>query len=354
MSEYIEVEEPSELRRLVKALATKLKARLTYSEDRDIGDPSGTYRRRVHFEPDNALDALYWSGGLSDDRRAATALNLFGHGTPGATTPLLIEVQFSVPVATFSRRTGGAFLLHRPTGRTVLAHRGIATLGHGRIKRADLFREMDATLREAETSDGVRDFLLICELESPTLIEDISRFASEFRRVVRLLKATNRSESDRRPNAPSKSPAGSLGELRAYFDEFSGERFIKRKRNAVADCYHGNVVRALRDAFGSQPKILKSREIDLTVITERCAFLFEVKTGTTPQYIYTAIGQLTVHAPAVAKHAGGVPVVKVIVLPAQPGECFRRILTQGLGIRIVTFTRSAQGQITVHDLDTLP
>jgi len=150
VTEYVEVEDPQELKRLARALRARIKAKLTSLEARNVGDPSGTYRRRVYFEPGLSTGALYWSGGPA--RQGRVALNLFGLGAPGASAELYIWLQFNPPVATFSRRFGGAFLRHLPTNRIVLAHRGIVTLGHSRVKRAIVFREMDATIREAETS----------------------------------------------------------------------------------------------------------------------------------------------------------------------------------------------------------
>jgi hypothetical protein len=343
MIEYVEVEEPREFSSLAKSLFAKLRAKLTCSETRNIGVPSGTYRRKVYFEPNRADGALYWSGGLSKNRRVA--FSLFGHGTPGASAQLLIWVQFNVPVATFSRRFGGAFLRHLPTNQIVLAHRGIVTLGHGRVIQSNVFRDMDATLREAETSMGIRNFLLIGELDSSSLVEDISQFAMDLRRVVQEPTITD--------EMPRKNPTGRLGELRDYFDEFSGERSVRARRQTVADCYHGAVVRALRSAFKSAPQVLKSREIDLTVITSKRAFLFEAKTSATSQHIYTAIGQLTAHAPVVAKYAKRLPLAKVIVLPVKPSQCYTQLLTKTLDISIVTFRRSAQGRISFEGLDAL-
>jgi hypothetical protein len=192
-------------------------------------------------------------------------------------------VQFNFPVIEFSRAMGGAFLKHIATNTVVLAHRGIVTLGHGRVSKADLFSEMAATVREAETGKGTNgELLLIGELEAPTLINDIDQFSSELRRAVRAIKVNTTK------TAPTSS--GTLsGKLRNYFDEFSGTRRLKGCGNSVADCYHGTVVRAIRDAFETLTETLKNQAIDLTVILRRRVYLFEVKTSATPQNIYTAI-----------------------------------------------------------------
>jgi hypothetical protein len=338
MADYREIEDPDELSRLNEALSAELRRKFKTIERRRIGYPAGYFSGEVHFVSLNG--DFWWYSGLSDDR--TTALNLFGHGTPGDNAMLNIDAQFNVPIAKFSRRTGGSFLQEIRTGNIVLAHRGIATLGHGRIKKSALFSEMIATLREADTSTGTQEFLLISELGSPTLVNDVITFSSELRRSVKSL------ESKKQKRQPTLSKA-----LNNYFDEFSGTRVVKGRRKMISDCYHGAVVRALRDELEGNNEIYKTREIDLIAFTDKKAFLFEVKTSTYNQSIYTAIGQLIVHAPVVAKHAGRRELERVIVLPDGLAEHLRNTIVVQLGIRILTFTRSAQGLITINGLDQI-
>ena len=350
MTEYAEVEEPRELRRLARDFIARVRASLTYSEIRGVSDPSGTNRRRVYFASSEAADALYWSGGLSEDRTVARSL--FGRGIPGASAPLHIWLEFNIPVATFSRRFGGAFLRHIPTDRIVLAHRGIITLGRSRVRKSLVFRDMYEWSREAETSEDIRDYLLIGELDSSTLIGDISEFVFALRGFARRIQDPQPTTQRESARHAVEMPGGCLPELRDYFDEFSGERRIKGQHQTVADCYHGAVVRALRAAFDNT-LALKSREVDLVVITSRRAILFEAKTSSSPQHIYTAIGQLTAHGPIVAKYANGLPLTKVIVLPEKPSDRYARLLTDTLDIRVLTFRRSTTGRITFRGLDAL-
>ena len=138
------------------------------------------------------------------------------------------------------------------------------TLGHNRVRQSMVFRDMEAWSAEAETSQGARTFLLIGELNSPGLIEDISRFAKDLRGAARQPGIAG----ELSPEIPASIPAGLLGKLRDYFDEPSGERKIKAREQAVADCYHGAVVHALRATF-KDSSVLKSREIDLTAFSSR-------------------------------------------------------------------------------------
>lgn len=351
MLDYAEIEDTKLIWRLNNALSAKLKKDLVHSETRTIGYPQGSFPAKVRFGSPTGNDVFYWSSGSSDDKTVAH--NFFGHGAPGAKVPLYIDVQFNLPVVNFSRQSGGAFLRHLPTNSVMLAHRGIVTLGHGRVAKAKLFAEMVATFREAETARGIADFLLVGELESPTLIDDIDAFSSELRRAVRTLKSNRKGAQEAALGNRAKRPAKLAAKLRQYFDEFSGQRLAGGGRKSIADCYHGKVVRAIRDGFDDSAEALKSVAIDLTVLTPRRAFLFEVKTSADTQSVYTAIGQLAVHATSVADIAADTPLVKVIVLPELPREGLRSLIQDKLDIQLLTFTRSAQGNIHIEGLGKL-
>jgi hypothetical protein len=240
-------------------------------------------------------------------------------------------VQFNVAVEEFSRRLGGAFLKDSTTGSILLAHRGHVTLGHARIKKDALFSEMRATLRQAATSDGVREFLLIGELESAQLGRDLEEFATELRRTVRVIR-------DKRLSGVKTNPdRNGFSDLRDYFDEFWGRRNAGSRAPSIADCHHGKIVRALYDVLMPQfEQVQKSREIDLVARAKTSDLLFEVKTSVTPQAIYTAVGQLTVHSKVLAERESR-KIRQVIVLPGFPHGQLRRALSRSLGIGVITY-----------------
>ncbi len=350
MPDYVEIDTPKEIQRLNDALSHRLRRALGHIETRIIGYPGGKFRAKAWFLSGAGGDVFYWSPWRPKDRNAVG--NFFGHGAPGGSQSLNIDVQFNLPKHKFTRTSGGAFLLHAPTGKVVLAHRGIVTLGHGRVPKADLLDEIRATVRRAETETGAYEFILMGELESPTLIGDIDRFSSELRRAAKVAKSGNhRVKAAERISTKSGGPH--LGSLRPYFAEFAGLREIGWRKHVVADCYHGDVVRAIHDAFEGRAETLKSQAIDLAVVTPTRALLFEVKTSASPQSIYTAIGQLVSHAPVVSRHFSSLPLVRVMVLPMRPSEGFYRLLTAELDIRLLTFTRSSQGFVAIDGLKDL-
>lgn len=345
VNEYVEIEDVQKISRLTKSLSRTLQRALSHTEERTVGYPVGSVQTKVSFLSDRNENVFWWAG-------LSIGNNFFRHGAPNTSNTLNIDVQFNVPIFEFSRRFGGAFLRHRLTGSVVVAHRGIVTRHHGRIPKSVFFAEIAATLREADTSSGTRDFLLIGELNSPTLVNDIETFSSELRRTLRAIEAAGAGDG----TEPSEDdPSATRSSLREYFDEFSGQHTLKSRRKTVADCYHGIIVQVLRDALVHEHDyaVLKSKEIDLVAIGVDNAFIFEVKTAADLQSVYTATGQLTIHAPKVAQLMDETPLIRVIVLPERPTAALCNILTGNLNIRILTFDRSARGHISINELNNL-
>jgi hypothetical protein len=75
-----------------------------------------------------------------------------------------------------------------------------------------------------------------------------------------------------------------------------GKRRSYKPKRVYAKVDHGKVVTALNKEYSGKGRTYKSRAVDLAVEQKSRALLFEVKTGADPQSIYTAIGQLSVHA----------------------------------------------------------
>jgi hypothetical protein len=75
-----------------------------------------------------------------------------------------------------------------------------------------------------------------------------------------------------------------------------------------------------------------------------------VKTSADTQSIYTAIGQLSIHASPTRKYIGK-PVTQVIVIPEQPIEHIRKVITNELELRIVTYIIDQQGAVSFQNLN---
>lgn len=350
--QYREIDDISEIRRLNAVLHERLTASLSHTETRIIGYPAGHEKRPTFFNKSRGGDTLWWAGWNS---KAGNLINLFGHGTPGETrSTLTIDVQFNLPSKKFNRRLGGAFLRDVSSGKVILAHRGIVTLGHGRFKRDRLFDAMGPSVFEAETGAGPKEFLLIAELESKSLLAEISSFAAHLRSVLQELIVTDRNPVERTGSKQSvKDSERNFGKLRDYLAEFAGKRRSHKTKRVEPDCHHGLVVGALQKVFSSHGPTLNSVEIDLVAISSKKAFLFEVKTSASTQSVYTAIGQLSVHQPMVSQLYPKSAVRKVMVLPEKPMTRICAVLSEHLDIAVVIYHRPAKGEITFSGLDHL-
>jgi hypothetical protein len=91
----------------------------------------------------------------------------------------------------------------------------------------------------------------------------------------------------------------------------------------------------------------KSRAVDLAILGKRKSFLFEVKTSADTTSLYTAIGQLQLHAQALSKIFSGRPLKKVLVIPAAPKAHIQKALEQALGIYILTYRWGAKNAVNL-------
>ncbi len=101
--------------------------------------------------------------------------------------------------------------------------------------------------------------------------------------------------------------------LKYFSSEFSGKKSVKAKDDSEFFVYHGLVVDSLKEFASNNFEhtiIFNTQKIDLAIEhNQKVTSLFEVKTSSDSQSIYTAVGQLFMHS------AGIEGVHKYIVLP---------------------------------------
>ena len=352
MADYIEVQDVKEIKRLSNQLSEILGADFPLKEGRTLGSPSGNWAAEVSFKPGAGAKAFWWSHRPKDKR--GLALNFFGHGESGANDTLLIDIQLNMPVVKFLRTTGGTFLKKKSTDQVFLAHRGIVTLGRSRLIQEDILNATRTETVEAETGKKTQRFMIVGSLGAKSLSKKIETFALEIRETARIVGQqrddvkTIQEIAKQGNSRPDTDVAKSLA---AYFREQSGKVPIPARAATTADRFPGDVVEALAKLF-SGATCLKSGFVDLAAITRTKALIFEVKTSSKSQSVYTAVGQLLMHAPLIQKHAKGFSVRKVAVLPEDPKTYFSSRLKQ-LGISNLLYTRSDSGKITFQNYDDL-
>lgn len=336
---FIELTDTKEIKEAQFQMSAKLKKQFPYKQERVIGWPSGHFSAQVRFSRKGGDDTSWWYTGSSDDKQSE--YNLFGRGNPEESKLLLIDLQFNIPVVTFNRKQGGVFIRDVGSGKTLLGHRGIVTRGKSRVPRELLIQEANVTQRTiaSDMSPNEVDVFLVASIDDAKLGSHISDFAIEIRRAAYLVMGDNKTDSQStsgKAHPPAKmSPLDTA--LNGYYDEFIGKTLIRRATQVTLNCRHGSVVKELRNELKSIGTHYKSVAMDLVVETDKEVFLYEVKTGSDSQSIYTGIGQLYFHAAALARKFRDKKVVRHLVIPFAPAAANRETVCKELGIKIVTF-----------------
>lgn len=351
---FIEVTDTKEIKRIQDEMSSKLCTQFPHIEERVIGWPSGHFNASVRFTSKNSTESHWWYTGLSDDKE--NVFNLFGRGNPNDSKLLLIDLQFNFPVKSFNRKQGGVFIRDISNGKELLGHRGIVTRGKSRVPRELLLQEADLTplTIASEKKPNEVNIFLVAPIDDANLGEQISNFSIEIRRAAYLVMSENYNKT------PSKSKAGELSSpatqshldraLSDYYDEFIGKTIIRRAAQVTMNCRHGSVVKTLREkliAIGTQ---YKSVAMDLVVETKKEVLLFEVKTGSDSQSIYTGLGQLYFHTAALARIFPQKNIIRYLVIPYAPTAIHRENVCKELGIKIITFNLSGQKVVITSGL----
>lgn len=346
---YREVEEVQQLKKLNAELTHRISVQAPYEKSKLVGYPSGRDTFPIQFERRSGSDVRWWSSRLSENH--AAMINLVGMGDPESESYLLIDLQFNIPLKHFGRKHGGAFVEELSTGRKFLAHRGIVSRGKARVKREDLLAETTHEMVQVATSSGQTDLLIVAPLDSTTLFDDIARFGHEIRRAAKVAMGEEAPASAPTPGALSSRKFSVIDQnIRGYFDEFEGVKQSPARRASKVFVQHGSVVRQLADALQSC-RLHKSQLIDLLAEGKNEVCVYEVKTASDRASIYTAIGQLSLHALASAKQFPKKGVRKVFVVPAGVSDEFKALMHRDLGIEVLCFHRNVDGTIKFDGID---
>jgi hypothetical protein len=337
---YIEITDIKEIVNAQRQMKRLLDKEFPYRKRREIGFPSGYFTDDVRFASLTGGDVSWYFSKKSDDGNVH--YNLFGRGDPNSNATLLIDLQFNLPLSKFSRTHGGAFVRSTINRQVLLAHRGIVTRLKSRVPKELLFQKVNVTPEQvsSDVSPGVATVLLVAPIDKPGLGTEIREFSVEIRQAATdvmlmdrtLLTAPGKKASDE--NSGSRLNAT----LSAYFDEFVGSTTSLRKRTLITRVWrHGAIVGELCKIYASKGQQYKSQAVDLVIETKREIWLFEVKTGSDSQSIYTAIGQLVFNGAALARKFPSKKVVHHLVLPIAPEANHRQQFCKELGFKLISF-----------------
>ena len=221
----------------------------------------------------------FWFTAQESDNRY---WNAFGIGEPpeGRNTSINVEINF--PYEGVNRSIGGAFGHNK--GEVLLLHRG--KIGGGRVGISkqlffDNFRDDPVTAND----NGIdTEFFVIGSINSKHFPQQVSNFIAEVHRIKNLTVDKGAEFSD-------------LLKFK-YTDEYSGTSKVKRKSTTTIERTHGIVVNSLASILEDNGhKIGNDSNRDLFIHKRgQIRTLFEIKTSSSTQDLYSAVGQLLIYS----------------------------------------------------------
>ncbi len=273
---------PGRIDRYNNRLRDRLREQMVpIEEPKRLGWKGGGTETTVWYHPVCKL----WTAFENRERRY---LNFFGFGDPREQAGLSPVVEINPPKEGLDRRMAGAFGVDEE-GTSYLLHRGKVGGARKGIGKSSFLSAQSDYLREVIDGDRRTPVIVVSPLGSEDLTNHIASFASQVRAYKEAeVRGATGSEGDR------------LGEG-DFTPEFEGTKEISLRESVEAQCKHGTVVRNLREALveaGVSPENDNLRDLFLRDNQGGVAAVYEVKTASDRQSIYSAIGQLVMYSSA--------------------------------------------------------
>jgi len=285
------------------ALEQTVRAGLADQGMRNIGFPSGNADEIIYS---NGAGKLWAAFGAVDSAAVPRRWNAFGVFDPKRHAQM-ITVEINIPTTSNSARVAGFFARDAATGQVLLMHDGSVGGGKPGVGRsAFLFWSKTKPVDTYGDGGEVRSGLIIGAVGSGDLPGRLWWFVQHVKGFKDAVKRGDLDDPEMRK---------AIAEWEDFNSESSGRRRGRRRAEIDYISYHGEVVeRLFEERFARRrdgEQVLNSRLIDLyvrngTAMTE----IYEVKTGTDRQSIYTAIGQLVSHSVG-----EGADIARTLVIP---------------------------------------
>lgn len=297
------IENASDVRKAQKLLTSLLQRTWTRKQNRLI------VWRPESRELSVSHNTHFWFASVPPEQHQITPKFWNSFGCYKDKGNLIISVEINIPLQT-SKRISGYFACNPATNDIYLMHDGAIGGGRKGNGRAGFFDWLQPELVQAESSAGeIRLGLIVAPLKDNSTDRGISNFVSK----VAQFKLHSKSNSVRRDRNPQLNHSYSN-----YFKEFSGKKRGERAKEFEYISRHGDIVDALEKwaEIDDDEAVVKNVYIDLGIKRgNQLTSLFEVKTNTNRQDLYTAIGQLIVHSGSfnnlqrylVIPHEGNIP-----------------------------------------------
>lgn len=292
---------------------------------RKIGFPGGSTKARLYTNGAGRLWAAFREP--TEVRGVPRYWNAFGAYEPNRPAQS-ISVEINIATEADDAGVAGFFAEDAQTGALFLMHSGRVGGGRPGISKSAFLVWSKAKLIDVSDGDGgTRSGIVIAKLDDRYLVDNIWQFATSvqnFKDEVR--KGTfQRAEIELR-----------IEKFNQYSQEFAGKKRGVRSEVLEYMSYHGAIVQSLyleRSAtLLPGEKIFNTKLIDLIVDRDGLlSEIYEVKTDTRRQMLYTAVGQILTHS-----ISGPMDVARFLVIPVDeplPPDLERAITSLGIKLR---------------------
>ena len=266
-------------------LRQKLKNVLKPQGKHKIGFPGGNEDKQIYAAGEGKLWVAF---GESKNKRY---LNLFGVYGPDLSQQTSI-VQINIPIDNNKRRVSGFFAEDKETGDIFLMHDGGVGGGRPGISQsAFLAYSKHKLIKIAEDDGKIRRGIAVGRLQDRYLPGRIWAFVKSVQRF-----------KEQVANGILKTPGfkRQVKEYDSYRQEASGKKRGIRDGRLEYITYHGDIVQKLYDERNA--RLLPGEEVSNSILIDLfvkkdgvISEIYEVKTGTDRQMLYTAIGQVLTH-----------------------------------------------------------
>jgi len=277
-----------------------------------IGHPGGSFDDEVLYSSDLNLwvcafkhQNRYWNG--------------FGIGRPIDSNSNSIIGEINFPLKGINRRVAGAFALEE-NGNILVLHRGKIGGGRRGIGKTFFINNFRGDYVKALDGDRESEFFLVGELHSKLFHKQVANFINEIHRIKTL--AIGRQTYN----------FNDLADF-SYTDEHFGKTVTENREPIIIERTHGIVVNALaRELRNRSLKIGNDRNRDLFIHNSRqITTLFEIKTSSSTQCLYSVIGQLLLYSVPILN-----PIKLIAVLPDKLSKTVTKRFSS-LGINILYY-----------------
>jgi hypothetical protein len=318
------IEDAATIRECQAELNARVKAVTTEERQYTVGFPGGAAEATVYYSEHldfwmtlKPISNRYWNCG--------------GIGYPFNTSNVAPHVEINPPLSGIDRRIAGAYL-EDDDGVRYIGHSGKIGGGAKGVSKTNFLVYYPGWSWVLSGEQDVPMYVIgrLNSDELPRRLRDFTRRSAEFRRLIK---------SGRTPGVEDGSPT--------FNPEFQGTKRYSTADQVEADCVHGAVVVALRDALvdrGIEAFTTVTRDLYVRGDEDQMSILFEAKTHADTTSIYGAVGQLMFHGVGTARKL-------VAVLPEDVTASARHRLAE-LGIAVVTFNID-DGHVAFDGLDVV-